>query len=81
MLRRQIQNLCQENEDKVYSEGAIDPILESTSQQFAVKEEVGSPVKKSKLAAIINNLFIEKLDDETLKKLVKTYKNQRIVQT
>ena len=78
MLRRQIQDLCQEGEDKEYSEGAIDPTLESISQQFTVKEEAGSPLKKSKLAAIINNLFIETLDEETLKKFVK---NQTIVQT
>ena len=38
-----------------------------------VKEEVGSPLKNSKLAGIINNLFIEKLDEEKLEKLVKTY--------
>ena len=38
-----------------------------------VKEEVGSPLKNSKLAGIINNLLIEKLDEEKLKKLVKTY--------
>ena len=38
-----------------------------------VKEEVGSPLKNSKLAGIINNLFIEKLDEEKLEKLVKIY--------
>ena len=38
-----------------------------------IKEEVGSPLKNSKLAGIINNLFIEKLDEEKLEKLVKTY--------
>ena len=73
ILRRQIQDLCQEGEDKGCSEGANEPILESISQQFLVKEEVGSPLKNSKLAGIINNLFIEKLDEEKLKKLVKTY--------
>ena len=73
ILRRQIQDLCQEGEDKGYSEGAIDPILESISQQFLVKEEVGSPLKNFKLSGIINNLFIEKMDEKKLKKLVKTY--------
>ena len=73
ILRRQIQDLCQEGEDKGCSEGANEPILESISQQFLVKEEVGSPLKNSKLAGIINNLFIEKLDEEKLEKLVKTY--------
>ena len=34
-----------------------------------VKEEVVSPLKNSKLAGILNNLFIEKLDEEKLKKL------------
>ena len=38
-----------------------------------VKEELGSPLKNSKLAGIIKNLFVEKLDEEKLKKLVKTY--------
>ena len=73
ILRRQIQDLCQECEDKGYSEGADDPILESICQEFSVKEAVGSPLKNSKLEGIINNLFIEKLDEEKLKKLFKTY--------
>ena len=72
ILRRQIQNLCEEGENKGYSEGENDPILESISEEFSVKEEVGSPFKNSKLAGI-NNLFIEKLDEAKLKKLVKTY--------
>ena len=69
ILRRQIQDLCQEREDKGYSEGANDPVLESISQEFLVKEEVVSSLKNSKLAGILNNLFIEKLDEEKLKKL------------
>ena len=72
ILRRQIQDLCEEGENKGYSEGANDPILESISEEFSVKEKVGSPLKNSKLAGIINNLLIEKLDEEKLKKLVKT---------
>ena len=72
-LRGQIQDPCQEGEDKGYTEGANDPILESISQEFMVKQEVGNPLKNSKLAGIINNLFIEKLDEEKLKKLLKTY--------
>ena len=44
ILRRQIQDLCREGKDKGYSEGAIDPILDSISQQYLVKEEVGSPL-------------------------------------
>ena len=64
ILRRQIQDLCEEDENKGYSEGANDPILESIYEEFLVKEEVGSPLKNSKLAGIINNLFIEKLDEE-----------------
>ena len=59
--------------EKGCSEGANDPILESISQEFSVKEEVRSPLKNSKLAGIMNNLFIEKLDEEKLEKLVKTY--------
>ena len=70
ILRRQIQDLLQ---DKGYSEGANDPILESISQKFSVKEEVGSPLKNSKFAGITSNLFIDKLDEEKLKKLVKAY--------
>ena len=34
ILRRQIQDLCQEREDKGYSEGANDPVLESISQEY-----------------------------------------------
>ena len=45
----------------------------SLSQKFLVKEEVGSFLKNSKLAGIISNLLIEKLDEEKLKKLLKTY--------
>ena len=73
ILRRQIQDLCQEGEDKGYFGGANDPILESISQEFSVKEEVGNTLKNPKLAGIINHLFIEKMDEKKLKKLVKTY--------
>ena len=73
ILRRKIQDLCQEGEDKGYSEGENDPILEILSQKFLAKEEVGISLKNSKLAGIINNLLIEILDEEKLKKLVKTY--------
>ena len=71
--RRKIQDLCQEGEDKGYSEGENDPILEILSQKFLAKEEVGISLKNSKLAGIINNLLIEILDEVKLKKLVKTY--------
>ena len=37
ILRRQIQDLCQEGEDKGYFGAANDPILESISQEFSVK--------------------------------------------
>ena len=73
ILRRQIQDLCEEGKNKGYSEGANDPILESISEEFSVKEKVGSPLKNSKLTGIINNLLIEKLDEQKLKKLGKTY--------
>ena len=51
ILRRQIQDLCQEDEDKGYSEGANDPVLESISQEFSVKEKVGSPLNILNLQA------------------------------
>ena len=62
ILRRQIQDLCQEGEDKGYSEWANDPILESISQEFSVKEDVGTLLKNPKFAGIINKLLIEKMD-------------------
>ena len=58
MLRRQIQDLCHKVEGKEYSDGANDLILEIISQECLVKKEVGSPLKNSKLAGIINNLLI-----------------------
>ena len=73
ILRRQIQDCCQEGEDKGYTEGENDPIFNSISQEFTVMEEVGSPLKSSKIAGIINNSFIEELDEERLKELVKSY--------
>ena len=73
MLRRQIQDLCQESEGNGFNEGANDPILESISQEFTAKEDVGKPHKNSKLAGITNNLFIEKLDEQKLKNRDKTY--------
>ena len=66
ILRRQIQDLCKEGEDKGNFEGENDPILECISQQFLVREEIGSPLQNSKLAGIINNFFNEKLDEEKL---------------
>ena len=38
-----------------------------------VKKEIVSPLKNATLAGITSNLFIEKLDEERLKKLVKMY--------
>lgn len=73
VLRRQIQDLCQESEGNGFNEGANDPILESISQEFTAKEGVGKPHKNSKLAGITNNLFIEKLDEQKLKNRDKTY--------
>ena len=73
ILRRQIQDLCLEGEDKGSTVGVNEPILESISQEFTVKKEVGCLIKNAKLAGIINNLFIETMDEEKLKKLVKIY--------
>ena len=36
--KRQIQDLCQEGEDKGYIEEANDPILESISQEFRLRK-------------------------------------------
>lgn len=43
------------------------------SQEFMVNEKIGGPLKSTKLAGILNSLFIEKMDMEKLKKLIKTY--------
>ena len=72
-LSREIQNLFQENQEISSIQSLIDPILDSISQEFTVKEDIAKCVKSAKLAGGINNFFIDKIKNEKLRKLIKTY--------
>ena len=50
ILRRQVNNLYQRSENMRSTEGSNDPVLESLSQEFTVKEEVESSLEKAKNA-------------------------------
>ena len=50
ILRRQVNDLCQRSENMGSREGSNDPVLESLSQEFTVKEEVESFLEKAKNA-------------------------------
>lgn len=43
------------------------------SQEFIAKEEIGKLLQNGKLAGITNNFLIDKMEDQKLKKLIKTY--------
>ena len=72
-LSREIQNLFQENQEISSIQNLIDPILDSISQEFTVKEDIAKRVKSAKLAGSINNFFIDKIKNEKLRKLIKRY--------
>ena len=63
-LSREIQYIFQENQE-ISSENLNDKILDSISQEFTVKKEIGKSVKNTKLAGLINNFFIEKMMTKT----------------
>ena len=50
ILRRQVNNLYHRSENMRSREGSNDPVLESLSQEFTVKEEVESSLEKAKNA-------------------------------
>lgn len=50
------------------------------SQKFIAKEEIGKLLQNGKLAGITNNFLIDKMEDQKLKKLIKTYNRPKTCQ-
>ena len=73
ILSGQIRDLFQENQGISSIQNLTDTILDGVSQEFTVKEDIVKPVKNTKLAGSINNFFIDKIKNEKLRKLLKTY--------
>ena len=73
ILSGQIRDLFQENQEISSIQNLTDTILDGVSQEFTVKEDIVKPVKNTKLAGSINNFFIDKIKNEKLRKLLKTY--------
>ena len=72
-MRQQVQDLCGEvNNDQALADD-LDPILDPIRKEYEAKVQLGSPLKNTKLATIVNNLYSETMEDEKLKNLLKKY--------
>ena len=63
-IRQQIQDLCGEGDNDQSLADDLDPILNPIRKQYEAKVQFGSPLKNTKLATIVNNLYSETMDDE-----------------
>ena len=73
ILSGQIGDLFQENQEISSIQNLTDTILDGVSQEFTLKEDIVKSVKNTKLAGSINNFFIDRIRNEKLRKLLKTY--------
>ena len=72
-IKQQIQDLCGEGDNDPALDDDLDPVLDSIRKEYEAKVQLGSPLKNTKLANIVNNLYSETMEDEKLKNLLKTY--------
>ena len=72
-IRRQIQDLSGEGNNDQGLDYDLDPILDPIRKEYEAKVQLGSPLKNTKLATIVNNLYSETMADEKLKNLLKKY--------
>ena len=73
ILSGQIGDLFQENQEISSIQNLTDTILDGVLQEFTLKEDIVKSVKNTKLAGSINNFFIDRIRNEKLRKLLKTY--------
>ena len=72
-IKQQIQGLCGEGDNDPALDDYLDPVLDSIRKEYEAKVQLGSPLKNTKLANIVNNLYSETMEDEKLKNLLKKY--------
>ena len=72
-IKQQIQGLCGEGDNDPALDDYLDPVLDSIRKEYEAKVQLGSPLKNTKLANIVNNLYSETIEDEKLKNLLKKY--------
>ena len=64
-------NICLEMQEINSNKNVSDPTVDSVLQEFTVIEEIGKPLKNTKLAGIMNNFLTDKMEDEIIGKLIK----------
>ena len=72
-IRQQIQDLCGEGDNDRGLDDDLDPILDTIRKEYEAKVQLGSPLKYTKLATIVNNLYSQTMADEKLENLLKKY--------
>ena len=72
-IRQQIQDLCGKGDNDQALDDYLDLILDPVGKEYEAKVQLGSPLKNTKLATIVNYLYSETIEDEKLKKLLKKY--------
>ena len=70
---QQIHHLCGQGHNDQSLDDDLDPILDTIRKEYEAKVQLGCPLKNTKLATIVNNLYSEKTEDEKFKKLLKKY--------
>ena len=72
-IRQKIQDLCGEGDNNQILADELDPILDPIRKENEAKVQLGSPLKNTKLATIVNNLYSKTMENEKLKNLLKKY--------
>ena len=72
-IRQKIQDLCGEGDNDQILADELDPILDPIRKENEAKVQLGSPLKNTKLATIVNNLYSKTMENEKLKNLLKKY--------
>ena len=72
-IRQKIQDLCGEGDNDQILADELDPILDPIRKDNEAKVQLGSPLKNTKLATIVNNLYSKTMENEKLKNLLKKY--------
>ena len=76
-IRQKIHDLCGEGDNDQILADELDPILEPIRKENEAKFQLGSPLKNTKLATIVNNLYSKTKENEKLKNLLKKYSKSK----
>ena len=66
-ISQQIQDLRGEGDNDQALDDDLRPVLDSVRKEHEAKVQLGSPLKNTNLATIVNNLYSETMEDEKLK--------------